>query len=91
MTAGTGPSQGANLIPDSTTGTNAAGITNNPAFPNQGGTNPSDQGGSSVWQGVPVPGDGPDSSGVPQAALTGGAAVAETGTGLPEQDFAKPS
>lgn len=91
MTAGTGPSQGANIIGDSTTGTNAAGITNNPTFPNQGGVNPADQGGSTTWTGVPVPGDGPDSSGVPQAALVAGAAAAEMGTELPEQNFAKPT
>lgn len=89
-TANTSRSAGDNIIDRTVSG--EGGFSNEPAFPNQGGSNPADQGGSGAWAGMPevAPPSGSteqyydigDDLGLddPSASLT-----------LPEQDYAKPT
>lgn len=89
-TAGGPYHEGDNIIDRDSSGASSGGISNEPAFPNNNATNPSGQGDSRIWGGPESP-TPPSGDAVPQYALTGGAAVADIGTGTPEQAFAKPT
>lgn len=91
-TAGAPQSNGDNIIDRSTTGTNAGGITNEPAFPNNNTSAPQGQGGSYIWAGPEFP--APPSGDAVEQYFDPGEFNADGGpnpTGLPEQAYAKPT
>lgn len=85
-------SSGDNIIDRATTGAAAAGIGNEPAFPNNNATNPSGQGASGEWAGpaqiTPPSGDGVEQYFDPG---TDSGQPDNNGAGLPEQAYAKPT
>lgn len=85
-------SAGDNIIDRTTTGTNAGGISNEPAFPNNNVVAPVGQGDSHIWAGPEFP--SPPSGNAVEQYFDPGEANDDGGpnpTGLPEQAYAKPT